>query len=392
MELMPHQKKAVEQLSNGKILYGGVGTGKSLTALAYYQKVESPKDIYVITTAKKRDSLEWERDAARLGIGPRLGATVAGRLFVDSWNNLGKYLSIEDAFFIFDEQRLVGSGAWVKSFQKIAKSNAWILLTATPGDTWLDYAPVFIANGLYKNTTQFKREHIVYAPYVNFPKISRYLGVGTLERYRNMLLVEMPYIKHTNRNIENVMVSYDIENYNRAVKERWHIYENRPIKDVGELFRLMRKIVNTDQTRIDALLELMKKHPKMIVFYNYDYELEILRTFHWATKVAEWNGHKKEPIPDSDEWLYLVQYISGAEGWNCIETDAMCFWSLSYSWKNVEQAKGRIDRLNSPFTELKYYILSSNSSVDLAVKKALGNKKIFNEASFFKDNMLLDEV
>jgi len=392
MELMPHQKKAVEQLSNGKILYGGVGTGKSLTALAYYQKVESPKDIYVITTAKKRDSLEWERDAARLGIGPRLGATVAGRLFVDSWNNLGKYLSIEDAFFIFDEQRLVGSGAWVKSFQKIAKSNAWILLTATPGDTWLDYAPVFIANGLYKNTTQFKREHIVYAPYVNFPKISRYLGVGTLERYRNMLLVEMPYIKHTNRNIENVMVSYDIENYNRAVKERWHIYENRPIKDVGELFRLMRKIVNTDQTRIDALLELMKKHPKMIVFYNYDYELEILRTFHWATKVAEWNGHKKEPIPDSDEWLYLVQYISGAEGWNCIETDAMCFRSLSYSWKNVEQAKGRIDRLNSPFTELKYYILSSNSSVDLAVKKALGNKKIFNEASFFKDNMLLDEV
>lgn len=392
MELMPHQKKAVEQLSNGKILYGGVGTGKSLTALAYYQKAESPKDIYVITTAKKRDSLEWERDAARLGIGPRLGATVAGRLFVDSWNNLGKYLSIEDAFFIFDEQRLVGSGAWVKSFQKIAKSNAWILLTATPGDTWLDYAPVFIANGLYKNTTQFKREHIVYAPYVNFPKISRYLGVGTLERYRNMLLVEMPYIKHTNRNIENVMVSYDIENYNRAVKERWHIYENRPIKDVGELFRLMRKIVNTDQTRIDALLELMKKHPKMIVFYNYDYELEILRTFHWATKVAEWNGHKKEPIPDSDEWLYLVQYISGAEGWNCIETDAMCFWSLSYSWKNVEQAKGRIDRLNSPFTELKYYILSSNSSVDLAVKKALGNKKIFNEANFFKDNMLLDEV
>jgi len=392
MELMPHQKKAVDQLSNGKILYGGVGTGKSLTALAYYLKAESPKDIYIITTAKKRDSLEWERDAAKLGIGPRVGATVAGRLIIDSWNNIGKYIGIEDAFFIFDEQRLVGSGAWVKSFLKIAKSNAWILLTATPGDTWLDYIPVFIANGLYKNATQFKREHVIYAHYVSFPKVLRYIGEGTLEKYRNMLLVEMPYIKHTTRNIQNVLVNYDIDKYNKIVKDRWNIYEERPIKDVSELFRTMRKLVNSDQSRVDALTDLLKKHPKIIVFYNFDYELEILRTFHWVTKVAEWNGHKKEPIPENDSWIYLVQYIAGAEGWNCIETDCMVFWSLSYSWKNFEQAQGRIDRLNSPFTELYYYTFTSNSQIDKAVKKALGDKKIFNEGQFFSDAMWFVDI
>lgn len=392
MELMPHQKKAVDQLSNGKILYGGVGTGKSLTALAYYLKVESPKDIYIITTAKKRDSLEWERDAAKLGIGPRVGATVAGRLIIDSWNNIGKYIGIEDAFFIFDEQRLVGSGAWVKSFLKIAKSNAWILLTATPGDTWLDYIPVFVANGLYKNATQFKREHVIYAHYVSFPKVLRYIGEGTLEKYRNMLLVEMPYIKHTTRNIQNVLVNYDIDKYNKIVKDRWNIYEERPIKDVSELFRVMRKLVNSDQSRVDALTDLLEKHPKIIVFYNFDYELEILRTFHWVTKVAEWNGHKKEPIPDNDSWIYLVQYVAGAEGWNCIETDCMVFWSLSYSWKNFEQAQGRIDRLNSPFTELYYYTFTSNSQIDKAVKKALGDKKIFNEGQFFSDAMWFVDI
>jgi hypothetical protein len=392
MELMPHQKKAVDQLSNGKILYGGVGTGKSLTALAYYLKAESPKDIYIITTAKKRDSLEWERDAAKLGIGPRVGATVAGRLIIDSWNNIGKYIGIEDAFFIFDEQRLVGSGAWVKSFLKIAKSNAWILLTATPGDTWLDYIPVFIANGLYKNATQFKREHVIYAHFVSFPKVLRYIGEGTLEKYRNMLLVEMPYIKHTTRNIQNVLVTYDQQNYNKVINDRWNIYEDRPIKDVSELFRTMRKLVNSDQSRVDALTDLLKKHPKIIVFYNFDYELEILRTFHWITKVAEWNGHKKEPIPDNDSWIYLVQYIAGAEGWNCIETDCMVFWSLSYSWKNFEQAQGRIDRLNSPFTELYYYTFTSNSQIDKAVKKALGDKKIFNEGQFFSDAMWFVDI
>jgi hypothetical protein len=392
MELMPHQKKAVDQLSNGKILYGGVGTGKSLTALAYYLKAESPKDIYIITTAKKRDSLEWERDAAKLGIGPRPGATVAGRLIVDSWNNIGKYIGIEDAFFIFDEQRLVGSGAWVKSFLKIAKSNAWILLTATPGDTWLDYIPVFVANGLYKNATQFKREHVIYAHFVSFPKVLRYIGEGTLEKYRNMLLVEMPYIKHTTRNIQNVLVTYDQQKYNEVVNNRWNIFEERPIKDVSELFRTMRKLVNSDQSRVDALTDLLKKHPKIIVFYNFDYELEILRTFHWITKVAEWNGHKKEPIPDNDSWIYLVQYIAGAEGWNCIETDCMVFWSLSYSWKNFEQAQGRIDRLNSPFKELYYYTFTSNSQIDKAVKKALGDKKIFNEGQFFSDEMRFVDI
>ena len=392
MELMPHQKKAVDQLSNGKILYGGVGTGKSLTALAYYLKAESPKDIYIITTAKKRDSLEWERDAAKLGIGPRVGATVAGRLVIDSWNNIGKYIGIEDAFFIFDEQRLVGSGAWVKSFLKIAKSNAWILLTATPGDTWLDYIPVFVANGLYKNATQFKREHVIYAHYVSFPKVLRYIGEGTLEKYRNMLLVEMPYIKHTTRNIQNVLVTYDQQKYNEIVNNRWNIFEERPIKDVSELFRTMRKLVNSDQSRVEALTDLLKKHPKIIVFYNFDYELDILRTFHWITKVAEWNGHKKEPIPDNDSWIYLVQYIAGAEGWNCIETDCMVFWSLSYSWKNFEQAQGRIDRLNSPFKELYYYTFTSNSQIDKAVKKALGDKKIFNEGQFFSDEMRFVDI
>jgi hypothetical protein len=256
----------------------------------------------------------------------------------------------------------------------------------------MDYIPVFIANGLYKNATQFKREHVIYAHYVSFPKVLRYIGEGTLEKYRNMLLVEMPYIKHTTRNIQNVLVTYDQQNYNKVINDRWNIYEDRPIKDVSELFRTMRKLVNSDQSRVDALTDLLKKHPKIIVFYNFDYEFEILRTFHWVTKVAEWNGHKKEPIPENDSWIYLVQYIAGAEGWNCIETDCMVFWSLSYSWKNFEQAQGRIDRLNSPFTELYYYTFTSNSQIDKAVKKALGDKKIFNEGQFFSDAMWFVDI
>jgi hypothetical protein len=391
IQLLPHQREAIDKLSNRKILYGGVGTGKSITVLAYYLEKEAPKNIYIITTAKKRDSLEWEGDAVKLGISTKREFTPegVGVLNVDSWNNIHKYEKVEDAFFVFDEQRLVGSGAWVKSFQKIAKNNNWVLLTATPGDTWMDYVPIFVANGFFKNATEFKREHVVYAPYSKYPKIVRYLGVRTLEKYRNIVLVEMPYAKHTERNLIDIILPHDRELFKRVTIDRWHVYEERPIRDVSEMFHVMRKVVNSDPHRLEALRELLETHPKMIVYYSFNYELEILRTLANEIPVAEWNGHRKQPIPNTDRWVYLVQYVSGAEGWNCTDTDAMCFYSLTYSYKNFEQAQGRIDRLNTKNSQLYYYVFLSDSIIDVAVRKSLSQKQLFNERKWALENFKL---
>lgn len=383
-DLMEHQINAIEFLGSGKILYGEVGVGKSATALAYYVNCEAPRNIYVITTAKKRDSLDWLGEAARFGIGDSISVPDMGTITVDSWNNIGKYLQVQGAFFVFDEQRLVGTGAWVKHFLKISRRNRWIMLSATPGDTWLDYAPVFVANGWYKSITEFKREHVIYAPYVKFPKVLRYVGVRKLEALRNEILVEMPYPKNTNRNLNYLPVAYDVEKWELAVKKRWHPFENRPIHDAGELFRVMRKICNTDPSRLATVLELMRTHDKLIIFYNFNYELAILQTLCVDADVAEWNGHRKDPIPDSDKWVYLVQYNAGAEGWNCIETNTMILYSLTYSYKNFIQSQGRIDRINTRFKDLYYYILVSSSAIDRAVKYALDQKKSFNEREMLK--------
>lgn len=382
VELYSHQKDAVKKLSNGKILWGGVGTGKSLTALSYYMEKEAPKDIYIITTAKKRDSLDWVGDGAEFGIGTKRDATVAGVLTVDSWNNIKKYVDIEDAFFIFDEQRVVGTGAWTKNFIKISKKNSWIMLSATPGDTWMDYIPVFIANGFYKNQTEFKREHVVYNSYAKFPKVEKYLGQKKLEKFRNDILVEMPYERHTRRHLHDVEVEYDKDMMQLAMKKRWHVFEDRPLRDISELFIVMRKIVNSDLSRINTILDIVDTRHKVIIFYNFDYELELLRVLEEYTNVAEWNGHKHEEIPDASEWVYLVQYTAGSEGWNCIETDTMIFYSLTYSYKQFEQAQGRIDRLNTPHTDLHYHILKSSAPIDRSVWTALKNKKNFSERKY----------
>lgn len=389
-------------MKNGCILCGGVGSGKSLTALAYYYLQNGgdinsltsngytsmhspPKDLYIITTAQKRDKLEWEGELSPFLLSTHPEVNIyKNKVVVDSWNNIKKYSDVTDAFFIFDEQRVVGSGVWVKSFLKIAKANEWILLSATPGDTWQDYIPVFIANGFYKNRTEFTREHIVYSRFSKFPKIDRYLNTGRLIRLRDRILVTMDFERQTVSHHEDVYVKYNIEKYKDVSRTRWDPYKDEPIINAGGLCYLWRKIVNSDESRQIALLEIFEKHPRMIIFYNFDYELELLKTLGYGegVDIAEWNGHKHQPIPEGDSWVYLVQYTAGCEGWNCIKTDTIVFYSQNYSYKVMTQAAGRTDRLNTPYTDLYYYHLKTRSGIDLAISRSLKNKKNFNETRY----------
>ena len=395
------QVAAINKMRNGCILCGGVGSGKSRTSLAYfytlyggklntdeYVKMKNPCDLYIITTARKRDLCEWNGELIpfNMNVDPKLSIYPKQKVVIDSWNNIKKYKNVKNSFFIFDEQRAIGSGTWANTFIKIAKANQWVLLSATPGDCWTDYIPVFIANGFYKNRTQFLDEHAVYARFSKFPKIEKFIGTGKLERYRRMLLVDIELERKTERIYKDVIVDYDRVTYATASRDRWDPYNNKPIENPGMLCYILRKICNSDESREEAVLDLSKQHDRIIVFYNFDYELEILKSIKFAkgTVVAEWNGHQHDPVPDSKKWIYLVQYNAGCEGWNCITTNAMIFYSNNYSYKVMEQASGRIDRLNTKYKSLYYYTLKSRSNIDLSIARAIKAKKIFNERGFAK--------
>lgn len=399
IQLRDYQIDAIEKMRNGCILNGGVGSGKSLTSLAYYfmenggtlskEKyipMKEPKDLYIITTARKRDEHEWDGELSHflLSTDPKLNYYKNHTVVIDSWNNIKKYANVTGAFFIFDEDRVTGSGAWVKAFLKIAKRNKWIILSATPGDTWMDYWSVFVANGFFRNKTEFLNQHVVYSRFAKYPKVDRYLNTGMLIRYRNSILVDMDFQRDTISHHEDVYAEYDIMRYKSIGRERWNPYTNKPIKNASELCYLWRKVVNSDESRQVALLQLFEKHPKMIVFYNFDYELEILKSIYYGEKVevAEWNGHQHQPIPETKRWVYLVQYTAGAEGWNCVKTDTIVFFSQNYSYKMLEQARGRIDRMNTPFKDLYYYHIKSRAPIDLAISRALKNKKNFNARKY----------
>lgn len=404
VSLYPYQLDAVRRMKNGCILCGGVGSGKSRTALAFYYicnggeinteeyvpMSDLPKDLYIITTARKRDTKEWEQELAPFLMSTDETVDIyRHKVVVDSWNNIKKYAEVKDAFFIFDEQRVVGSGTWVKAFLKIAKNNRWILLSATPGDTWMDYIPVFIANGFFKNRTEFLREHVVYSRFSKFPKVDRYLGTGRLVRLRNDILIDMDFKRETVSHHEDVYVPYDVGLYKSISRDRWDIWNDMPLQNASDYCYALRRAVNSDESRAEQVLKIFKDHPRIIIFYNFNYELEILRNLDYGedVEIAQWNGHKHQEIPQGGTWVYLVQYTAGAEGWNCITTDTIIFYSQNYSYKVMVQASGRIDRLNTPYKELYYYHIKSRSGIDIAISRALKSKKKFNETGFFTRNL-----
>lgn len=377
-ELFPHQEDALKKMKSGCILNGGVGSGKTITSLVFYKNYFANKKLYVITTAKKRDSNDWEEDAEKVGVVIEA---------VDSWNNIVNYLWLEDAFFIFDEQRVVGYSTWGKSFIKICRKNKWILLTATPGDSWLDYMPVFIANDFYRNKTDFIDQHVEYDQWVKYPKVKMYHNIPKLLRYRNSILVPMDFKRATRRIRRFVKSEFNKEIYERLMTDRWNVFLDKPVVNVSELMQCLRRIVASDNDRILNAKFIMDIHDRIIVFYNYDYELDILKTIadDLGKDYWEWNGHKHEDLPDNDSWLYFVQYTAGAEGWNCITTNVILFYSLNYSYKITEQAEGRIDRINTTYIDLEYYYLTSDSGIDKSVRKALITKEKFNEAAWLKN-------
>lgn len=388
-----YQLDAIRKMKLGCILNGNMGSGKSRTGLAFYylrfggklgnvSRMTNAKDLYIITTAHKRDTMEWESEMASFRLYTD-GSNIHGnKVVVDSWNNIQKYVDVKGAFFLFDEQKVVGYGLWSKSFIEISRKNEWILLSATPGDCWMDYIPVFIANGFYRNKTDFVKQHVVYSNFTKFPRVEKYLNVGKLMKLRNSILIPMDYVNPAERHNITVNVGYDIDTYDFIERKRFDPFKNEPIRNASQYCFCLRKVVNSSLDRIQALLCILEKHKKVIVFYSYDYELELLREQLRGYPYAEWNGNKHEKIPPGDAWVYLVEYFAGSEGWNCTTTDTIVFYSQSYSYKMMLQASGRIDRRNTPYKDLYYYHLKSSAKIDIAIQRTVKRKKKFNEKGF----------
>ena len=398
MFLKPEQQEAVDKLQSGNILVAGTGAGKSRTGLYWYFKenggafigdeykpMTDPKDLYIITTAEKRNTHDWDKEMSLYLLSTNPEANhYQNKVVVNSWQQISKYKTVSGAYFLFDEDHLTGTGEWVKSFLKIAKNNKWIILTATPGDKYEDYGPVFVANGYFSSISEFKQRHIIYDYRPGWPRFVKCVGTARLDRLKQRIIVRMNYEHKVEVHSTDILCDYDTVLYKTVVRQRWNPYENKPIENASQYCYCLRRITNLDESRVEACKEIVNQRNRVIIFYNHDPELYLLREVDFGPDVAiaELNGHKHEAIPDTPRWVYLVNYAAGAEAWECTKTDTVIFYSQNYSYKTMVQAAGRIDRRNTPFSDLYYYHLKSRAPIDLAIEQCIKAKKKFNENTF----------
>lgn len=387
----PHQRDAIRKISNGNVVVGATGSGKSLVGLVYYytnilegsvepfRKPTKSVSLYIITTATKRDSLDWNSECAEFALSTNQEASVNGiKVVIDSWNNIKKYKDIRGGFFLFDEQKTTGYKRWSKIFIRIAKNNRWILITATPSDRWMDLLSVFIANGFYKNKRDFVNQHVTYNPYVKYPSITGYRNVNKLRILKKRIFVIIDYQSPSIIENKVISVDYDVDALTQIEKTEWNPFTDSPIINLSEFASVLRRSLNSHPSRINEAIRIRNTVKKLIVFYNFNFELEILKHGYSGIKIGELNGHRHDALPVGSDWVYLVQYNSGNEAWECFTTNHMLFYSLNYSFRIMTQAKGRINRLTSGFNYMYYYYLVSNHWLDKGIQKALNKKRDFN--------------
>lgn len=407
VNLRQFQHECVQALRSGKVLAAGVGAGKSIMALYWYvtkcctvrtshnangelfQIMPGSPDLVIITTAKKRDNHEWDDELYRYALHQGENSKKMGRVHVtiDSWNNITKYVDTS-AVFIFDEQRAIGSGAWSKAFVRIARRNPWVMLSATPADTWSDWCPIFVADGFYRNRTEFFRRHAVYSRYTKYPRIDRWIDEDYLNRCRDRVLVTCEVPRETERVVHQLTCAYDKETVRKAMKTRWNPETEEPFLNATELCFYLRRVIDTDPTRLSYAAHVVRDHRKVIIFYTLRAELEQILKLEEVTGVPvyQYNGGRHDDLPQGNSWVYAVQFQAGSEGWNCTSCNTVLYWSLPYSYKQAEQAAGRIDRLDTSYKTLNYYIMRSFAPLDLGIIRALRNKENFNASGFLRSS------
>lgn len=133
-----------------------------------------------------------------------------------------------------------------------------------------------------------------------------------------------------------------------------------------------------------AFIDLINSiNDRVVVFYNFDSELDTLKTLVKDRPIAEVNGHTntEQIYHDNDNCVLFVQYQAGARGLNLQDGNKIIYYSLTLSSDLFEQSKKRIHRIGTKYPCF-YWILQTKDSVEESIYKSLNRQEDYNEELF----------
>lgn len=414
MQLYAFQKQYLQGLPAKYIFAADTGTGKTVMALAHYDKHAYLKPLLILAPASKVQTGDWDREIKEY---------FAGRFVpeYEIWSyekfsrvpSIAQYKKTGDRgvwrdwlnrhprgfAMIADEVHKAKnpqSGVGKRVFEVAAACDVFLGLSATPlPNGWIDAANYFKIFKFTQNITAFKKRYCNIQTYKGFPEIVGYYHEGELQSNWNH--IAKPLSKQMALDlppITTVPISLPAgPNYIKVQKER--LFGDKFLDNPSALMHALRQsIIEPKVVWLNSFLEGVSDN--VVIFYNYVEErqqiLAMIKKSHKRRQVFRQDGEKHE-VPGKDKWgglrrtITLAQYQSGSTGIELTYAATTVYFSPTYSYSNYEQSIGRIER-HGQSKKMTLYLLCAPTTLEKDVWAALRNKKDFQEKQWYEEKLL----
>lgn len=139
--------------------------------------------------------------------------------------------------------------------------------------------------------------------------------------------------------------------------------------------------------KISRLIDLVNStSDRVIIFYNFNTELEALRKVLFDRPISIVNGQIKDlkAYENNDNSVTLIQYQAGAMGLNLQKANRIIYFSLPERSELFEQSKARICRIGQE-KQCYYHIMMCHKSVEEKIYECLLMRKDYTDELFRKE-------
>lgn len=139
--------------------------------------------------------------------------------------------------------------------------------------------------------------------------------------------------------------------------------------------------------KISRLIDLVNStSDRVIIFYNFNTELEALRKVLFDRPISIVNGQVKDlkEYENNDNSVTLIQYQAGAMGLNLQKANRIIYFSLPERSELFEQSKARICRIGQE-KQCYYHIMMCHKSVEEKIYECLLMRKDYTDELFRKE-------
>ena len=408
IELLPHQKKAIQRTENFNRVayYHDMGLGKTFTGSEKLMSYKTHKKLIICQKSKLPDWIE-HMNKYYSDIVYDLSDKDQFYRYIVSHNSIGvinydlvfrrpDIAKLHDFSLLLDESSLIQNSK-AKRTKFILKLNpdGIVLLSGTPvGGKYENLYSQLKLLGIKMTNSEYWSRFIKYRiecysgfpckipyGYKNVDELISLLNSHGADFLKSDEVIDLPeqVFYHIDHGISNKYYDDILRDKYTVIDGKEFIADN-PLKRLLYL-RICCGAYNAERlNRFSDLLESTDN--RIVVFYNFNAELDaIIKVCDKPYSIVNGQNKNIDNFVNHDNGVVFVQYQSGAMGLNLQKANIIIYYSLPLSSELYEQSKKRIHRIGQKSTCF-YYIMRCKKSVEEHIEKTLNMRRDYTDRLF----------